>query len=160
MKRLLSFILCALLLTTMLWGCQIVEEDVANNDTELPSVSATEQETIATEPAESTEMTSVPETEATEEENTQTADGIDADFKATMDSYEAFFEEYCAFMKKYQENPTDLGLLADYAVFMQQYTETMEAMENLENDDLNTAELAYYVEVNARITKMLLEVAG
>lgn len=38
-------------------------------------------------------------------------DGLRPEFKEAMDSYEAFYDEYCAFMKKYMKNPTDLKLL-------------------------------------------------
>lgn len=84
---------------------------------------------------------------------------IDPDFKAVMDSYEEFFDEYVAIMKKYQENPTDLSILADYVKYMGQYTDMMQKFEKWESEDLNAAELAYYIDVQARITKKLLEVA-
>ena len=35
-----------------------------------------------------------------------------------MDSYEAFVDEYVAFMEKYNNNPSDIGLIADYASYM------------------------------------------
>lgn len=87
------------------------------------------------------------------------SNSIDPDFKAAMDSYEEFFDEYVAIMKKYQKNPTDLSLLTDYAKYMGQYTDMMQKFEKWESEDLNAAELAYYVDVQARITKKLLEVA-
>lgn len=40
---------------------------------------------------------------------------IDPDFKKAMDSYEKFFDEYVAIMKKYANNPTDMSILADYS---------------------------------------------
>lgn len=84
---------------------------------------------------------------------------IDPDFKAAMDGYEEFFDEYVAIMKRYQKNPADLSILADYAKYMGQYAGMMQKFEKWENEDLNAAELAYYVDVQARITKKLLEVA-
>ena len=63
-------------------------------------------------------------------------------------------------MKKYAENPSDLTLLADYASFMSRLTEMDEAFDQWEDQDLSAEELAYYVEVNARIQQKLLEVAG
>ena len=87
-------------------------------------------------------------------------DGMRPDFVAAMDSYEAFYDEYVAFMKKYAENPSDLTLLADYASFMSRLTEMDEAFDQWEDQDLSAEELAYYVEVNARIQQKLLEVAG
>ena len=91
--------------------------------------------------------------------NNTTSSEIDADFKAAMDSYEKFFDEYVAIMKKYKENPTDLSILTDYATYMGQYADMIQKFEEWESKDLNTAEAAYYVDVQARITKKLLEVA-
>lgn len=93
---------------------------------------------------------------ATEGENDN---AIDPEFKAAMDSYEKFFDEYVAIIKKYKANPTDMSILTDYANYMGQYADMMQKFEKWENEDLNTAEAAYYVDVQARITKKLLEVA-
>ena len=93
---------------------------------------------------------------ATEDKKDNT---IDPEFKAAMDSYEKFFDEYVAIMKKYKATPTDMSILTDYANYMGQYADMMQKFEKWENEDLNTAEAAYYVDVQARITKKLLEVA-
>ena len=93
---------------------------------------------------------------ATEGENDN---AIDPEFKAAMDSYEKFFDEYVAIIKKYKANSTDMSILTDYANYMGQYADMMQKFEKWENEDLNTAEAAYYVDVQARITKKLLEVA-
>ena len=76
-----------------------------------------------------------------------------------MDSYEEFFDDYVTIMKKYKENPMDMSVLTDYAKYMGQYADMMQKFEQWEGEDLNTAELAYYAEVQARITKKLLEIA-
>lgn len=86
-------------------------------------------------------------------------DGIGAEFKEAMDSYEAFFDEYCAFMKKYAESENAADLLADYTNYMTQYLETMEKFEALE-DDLSDVELKYYLEVSTRISQKLLDVSA
>ena len=99
------------------------------------------------------DVTTPPETTGT------ASDDIRADFKAAMDSYEKFFDEYVAIMKKYKENPTDMSILTDYATYMGQYADMMQKFEAWENEDLSKAELAYYIDVQARITKKLLEVA-
>lgn len=46
------------------------------------------------------------------------ADGMRPEFKEAMDSYEAFYAEYCEILKKYKDNPTDMAILADYSAFM------------------------------------------
>lgn len=85
---------------------------------------------------------------------------ISTDFKAAMDSYEAFFDEYVAFMKKYaKSNGTNMNLLNDYTTYMSKYADTMTKFEALKEADMSTAEAAYYIEVQSRITKKLLEVA-
>lgn len=81
------------------------------------------------------------------------------EFKEAMDSYEAFYDEYCDFMVKYQENSTDFGLIAEYAEMVVKLAEMDEKFAAWEDEDLNDAELAYYIEVSARITQKLLEVA-
>lgn len=91
---------------------------------------------------------------------TKASNNIDPDFKKAMDAYESFMNKYVDFMKKYQANPTDLGLLTDYASYMSDYTKFCQDFEKWEDEDLNTAELAYYVDVQARVSKKLLEVAG
>ena len=85
--------------------------------------------------------------------------GIDPDFKAAMDSYEAFMDEYVAFMKKYKANPSDFSLLTDYANYMSKYADFMEDFEKWEDEEMNAAETAYYIDVQARVSKKLLEAA-
>lgn len=85
---------------------------------------------------------------------------IDPDFKAAMDSYEEFIDEYVEFMKKYKESDgKDVSLLSDYADYMRKYTEFAEDFEKWENEELTTAETAYYIEVQARVSQKLLEVS-
>lgn len=121
------------------------------NESNEPDVSATPEGEDAQSSSES--APSVPETP-------ELIDGMRPEFKEAMDTYEAFFDEYIAFMKKYAESDgTDLELLSDYADYMSKYAETMEAFEEWENKDLNTAETAYYIEVQTRISQKLLQVA-
>ena len=87
-------------------------------------------------------------------------DGVSTSFKESMDAYEAYFDEYIAFMEKYKNNPTDPSLLADYAEFMSSYAATMEKMTALGNQEMTMAEAAYYLEVTNRINQKLLKVAG
>ncbi len=108
-------------------------------------------------PKEENENTTVPTktTDPSVDNNT-----IDSDFKAAMDSYEEFMDEYVAFMKKYQADPTNLSLLTDYANYMSEYADCVEAFGEWEDEDMNAAELAYYIDVQARVNKKLLELAS
>lgn len=94
---------------------------------------------------------------AEKQESDNTA--IRSDFKTAMDSYEKFFDEYAAIMKKYANNPTDTSILADYTKYMGKYAQMMSDFEKWESEDMNDSELAYYLEVQGRITKKLLEVS-
>ena len=91
--------------------------------------------------------------------STPAVDGLRSDFKAAMDSYETFMNKYVAFMKKYKANPTDMTLLADYADYMNKYTKAMSDFEAWNGKDMTAAETTYYLEVQSRVTKKLLEVA-
>lgn len=86
------------------------------------------------------------------------ATGVSPDFKATMDEYEAFFNEYCDFMESYSQNPSDPMLIAEYASMMSQYSDTMAALEAIDESSLSAADSAYYLEVQTRINQRLLEV--
>ena len=102
-------------------------------------------------------------TTATEATTTTTTaapkDGLRSDFKAAMDSYETFMNDYVAFMKKYKDNPSDLSLLTDYADYVSKYANFVADFDKWDSQDMNAAELAYYIDVQARVTKKLAEVA-
>ena len=76
-----------------------------------------------------------------------------------MDDYEAWFDHYCEVMKKYQEDSSNIELLSEMTDLLSEETEMLEQMENMDQSQMNSAELAYYIEVTARIEKKLLEVA-
>ncbi len=97
---------------------------------------------------------------ATAEDNLELIDGMRPEFKEAMDAYEAFYTEYCDFMAEYSENPTDLKLLAKYSEMLIKVEEMNEAFEAWDEDELNNEELKYYLDVNNRVMKMLLDVAG
>lgn len=103
------------------------------------------------------------ETETTEKksgDSTGLVDGMRPEFKKAMDSYEEFMNEYCDFMKKYADTDgTDAGLLADYADYMSKYVDVVKDFEAWDDGEMNTAEMAYYLDVQTRINKKLFEVA-
>ena len=47
-----------------------------------------------------------------------------------------------------------------YTKYMSKYADMVEKFGKWESEDLNDAELAYYIDVQARVSKKLLEVAG
>lgn len=107
-----------------------------------------------------TTTTKKKETTTTTEVKVEESDGLSKEFKEAMDAYEAFMDDYVRFMKKYQANPTDLELLSDYAEFVSDYADYCDEFAEWEDEDLNDAELKYYLEVQSRVSKKLLEVAG
>ena len=62
-------------------------------------------------------------------------------------------------MKKYNENPSDLELLSEYSSYMSKYYDFAKDFEKWEDEDLSDAELAYYTDVQLRVSQKLLEAA-
>ncbi len=85
--------------------------------------------------------------------------GIRPEFKEAMDSYEAFYTEYCELLKKYTENPTDLTLLSKYGEMIAKAEEVDEAFEAWDEDDMTGEELNYYLEVNNRVLQKIADMA-
>ena len=123
-------------------------------DTEIgESGQKTAPETTLAETTEP-ETTTVPETTSVSE-NT-----IRPEFKAAMDAYEEFYGEYCEFLEKYSENPSDATLIGQYGKMMAKMTEVNAAFEKWNDADMTTAEAAYYLEVNGRVLQKLAKVMG
>ena len=139
MKKVLVVIV-ALILVLAFFGCSKDDTTSAEQDTEA---------------VETTEAA------GEEEESSEEADSglLSPEFKKTMDDYEAWFDHYCEVMKKYEENPSDLELLSEMTDLLSEETKMLDQMENMDESEMNNAELAYYLEVTARIEKKLLEVA-
>lgn len=128
------------------------EGGAAGSDNTDPVEDTTPAET--TKPSEETEPV-----EDTQPSN-ELVNGMRPEFKEAMDSYEAFFDEYCAFMEKYiASDGSDVSLSLDYANYMSKYAEMMADFEAWEDEEMNDAETAYYIQVQTRINEKLLEVA-
>lgn len=141
----------------------VSEENDEKENADLPASSTASEETTKSEKNNnlSTFSPSVSEEkEPSESTNKDTENGISPEFKNAMDSYEAFFDEYIAFMEKYSSSDnSDLSLLTDYADYMSKYTEVMEDFEAWDSKDMSTEETAYYIEVQTRINQKLLKIA-
>ncbi len=85
---------------------------------------------------------------------------VTPEFKAMMDSYEAFFDEYIEFMNKISSGNSTLAMLTEYAQFMERYTEAMDALDAIDETKLTPADDAYYLEVMLRINQKLLGALG
>lgn len=111
-----------------------------------------------------TETKEAPEPESEESENAgetgedTSSNEVDPEFKAAMDSYEAFFHEYCNFMRAYNESSDPAALAGEYADYMKQYAETMDKLSQIDESALSSADALYYAEVVGRITQEMAEV--
>lgn len=97
-------------------------------------------------------------TQSTTSSTSTSKTGISNEFKEAMDSYESYMNEYVEFMKKYNANSSDPSLLSQYYTMLQKYSEHVSAFEKWKSEDMTTEESAYYVDVQARVSKKLLEI--
>lgn len=123
--------------------------------TEPAPVPETTEPTVAPETVAPTTAPTEAVTEAPTEPAQELVDGMRPEFKEAMDAYEAFYDEYVDFMKKYSANPTDFSLLMQYAGMLTKVAEMDEAFNKWDQEDLNNAELKYYLEVNNRVMQKL-----
>lgn len=98
------------------------------------------------------------QTAATETAPQNDSGDIRPDVREAIDSYEAFVDEYCEFMKDY--DVTDYSKLSDYMDLVQKQLEMNKQFEELSKKDLNQAEILYYSEVAARCSKKILDVTN
>lgn len=85
--------------------------------------------------------------------------GLRSEFKAAMDAYEEFYDEYLDILKKYKENPTDISLLNKYMKLIGKLSDMDAKFEAWKSEELNAEEMKYYLEVSNRIAQKLLEAA-
>lgn len=133
-------------------------EEETNVPVNTPEPEVTAPPVEVTAPPAKTPEPEIPEEEPELDVPEPDNNGIDPGFKAAMDSYEDFVDEYVAFMKKYNENPGNLSLLLDYADFTKKYMDFLEEFEKWEDEDMNAAETAYYIEVQTRVNQKLMEI--
>lgn len=130
----------------------------ASVDAKIVIVYYTKSAQPATKTAPKTDSKTESKSESKQESKSIADTGVvTPSFKEMMDSYEAFFDEYIAFMKRYKDNPSDLGLLGEYADYMTKYSDYMGKLSAVDTDALSAADLAYYTEVHARILKKMAD---
>lgn len=106
------------------------------------------------------ESTSQKQSDESDAKESVDESAIRPEFQEAMDSYEAFFDEYVDYMKSYQNDPTNAELLMGLSDMMAKESEMLKEFDDWENDeDMTTAEAAYYLEVQSRVTAKLAEVA-
>lgn len=82
-----------------------------------------------------------------------TSNTIDPQFKKAMDSYESAMKEYSSFMKKYTSSSNPVSMMTDYNRIMEKYINANNEFNKIKKESLNSAELAYYLEVQSRVVK-------
>lgn len=85
---------------------------------------------------------------------------VNPEFKAMMDGYEQFFNEYVDFINSYTNaDPLDaLNMLESYSSYMEQYAETLTKLGEINQGELSAADLLYYTEVTKRIYDKIGEI--
>lgn len=96
--------------------------------------------------------------ESAESGNSSNSGEVSPDVKEALDSYEAFIDEYVAFMQEYKDSGNAVGMLSDYTSFLQRYTDFAQKIDAMDTSDMSTADYAYYIEVTSRVSQKLLGV--
>lgn len=112
--------------------------------TEKPTEKATEKPT---------EKTTEKKQESSKSENKS---GLTPSFKKEMDEYEKFMNDYVDFMKSY--DATDVNAITKYSQMLTDYAKWCEDIDDIDEDDLTDEDVAYMLEVTARVEKKLLEI--
>lgn len=113
---------------------------------------------------EKTDNTEVSANENTEEAGSESSDQVKdndlvrTEIKEAIDSYEAFVDEYCEFMKNYDSS--DISSLTKYTDLLNKEIEMSKEFKDIENMELTTAEALYYSEVSLRCSKKMIEAAS
>ena len=101
----------------------------------------------------------LPSEESKEETQAPSEDGVRPEFKKSMESYEAFFDEYVEFMNAYAKDPTNLPLLGKYASIMSKYEKYMNELSSIDETQLSKEEDKLFIETQLRISNKLANVA-
>ena len=153
MKKLIALILMIVLVSSMsACGKSDDKKDEVKQDEVVVNQDVNKEDTTIKEEEEEEKQ------EETKEES-NLKDGMRIEFKEAMDAYEAFYDDYVDFMKKYNENPSDLTLMMELGDMTSKLSDMEDKFAKWEDEDLNDAELKYYIEVQNRVSKKLLDVA-
>lgn len=133
------------------------------NKTETPKAEATTRLDLSSESTATETTTEKKEEVTTKSKPTTTAEKsasseIRPEVKKAIDSYESFMNEYIDFMKKYSESDDAVSMANDYAEYMEKYTKVVKDFDALKNNNLNDAELKYYLEVQNKINTDLISI--
>ena len=163
-KTIIKFVIIAIVLLAVLKAC-FGKDDKPEPKHEEPKVvekqenpkPIEEQPQEVVEEPESEKEIEVEEEEPQEEVVDQ--NGIRPEFKKSMESYEAFFDEYIEFLNAFKQDSTSLSMITKYAEFMAKYEKAMSEMDAINEDELTDAEDKLFLETQLRINNKLAEAA-
>ena len=131
---------------------------------ETPEASVVSEEASAatsalrTLPEAETERNEASSAQKSENEKSGAVNGVSPEFKAMIDAYEDFFDNYVSFMNNYMKNPTDMTLLLNYAKFIGEYEDAMKEIEDIKSQELSPEDYAYYIDFMGRLQKKMLNI--
>ena len=111
-----------------------------------------------TTPEPTTEPSAVERSEPTAEpEPTKApaAAGVRPEFRKYMEDYEAFYDEYIAFMQKYSSSDNSLSMMTDYMSLMGKLSEWESSIDAIDESELSDEELMLFNDVNLRVASKL-----
>ena len=155
MKKKWKWIIVIIVVLLCLRACGSRTAKTVKPEPVPPTPSPTPAATAAPTPA------PVIEEEPAEPEETPQAEapaltGIRPEFKAAMDSYEAFYNEYIDFLEEYYQNPADLSMLGRYTELLAKSEEMERSFDAWDESDMSNEEIIYYMEVTTRIEERMI----
>ena len=67
--------------------------------------------------------------------------------------------EYCDFMEDYKAQGSPVSMMGKYGEMMTNYADMMKKFDAIDEGSLSPEDDAYYIDVQARVSKRLLEAA-
>ena len=142
-------------------GCSAEDLKIEETSTEVSTSDViTSVENTFSETETNEESSTISQNGKAETESTDFHQLVSPQFKETMDSYEAFFNDYVEFMKKYSSSSNPLDMLNDYNDYLSKYADMMSKLNSIDQTTLSTADALYYAEVTARMSQNLLSVSA
>ena len=163
-KTIIKFVIIAIVLLAVLKAC-FGKDDKPEPKHEEPQVVEKQEdpkpvEEQPQEVVEEPEPELEPEVEEEEpQEEVVDQNGIRPEFKKSMESYEAFFDEYIEFMSSFKYEDAGLSALAKYTEFLTKYEKAMSEMDKIDESELTDAEDKLFLETQLRINNKLAEAA-
>ncbi len=151
--------------TTSFWNDEILNENIDISKSEKTGGETKETKEInkkSDDDKEEEDYISVDDVSFTEVKNAVDNGDyslVTPEFKETMDSYEAFVDEYVEFMNKYLSGEGNImDMLDDYTDMIANMDEWTNKIDEIDETKLSSADEAYYFLVTLRIEEKLMKV--